>query len=442
MVLLVVAGAVPLVIFNLVTVYTDYRHDRQDASRQALDIARSLARSIDVELRTRIATLEVLALSHALSVGDLVTFRRQADTVVARLSPGGNIVLLREGGQQLMNTALPPGEALPVRDRLENQRKVFATGLPSVSDVSVGKVVNRPVVAIDVPVLRPDGSVGLILALNPTFEAFAAVIQSQNPAPGWIIALLDGNGVRIARVPHDQRLIGQPPLPDFLASWSAHREAVVDAISPDGPPVLAAFSRLAEPGWGVSVAIPTADLTGQAWRSLATTATVGLVLLALGFWLAYRVSRSVTEPISALRRFAAASTDTENEPVVVSTGLAEADEVADVLRADMRQRNAARASLELALNERTGALVQRDMLLREVHHRVKNNLQMVDGLLMMQARQLSDSDAKEGLATLRGDVQALGLVHEQLLMSADLETFDVAPFLHELSANVVAGGSD
>jgi two-component sensor histidine kinase len=244
--------------------------------------------------------------------------------------------------------------------------------------------------------------------------------------------------VRIARVPHDQRPVGKLALPDFLGSWLAHREAVVDAISPDGAPVLAAFSRLSEPGWGVSVAIPTADLTGPAWRSLATTATVGLVLLALGFWLAYQVSRSVT----ALRRFAAASTDAENEPVVVSTGLAEADEVADVLRADMRQRNAAQASLELALKERTGALVQRDMLLREVHHRVKNNLQMVDGLLMMQARQLSDSDAKEGLATLRGDVQALGLVHEQLRKSADLETFDVAPFLHELSANIVAGGSD
>jgi two-component sensor histidine kinase len=422
----------------------DYQNQRQDASQQALNIARSLALSVDNELHTRIATLEILAMSRALAAGDLVTFRREAEALVVRQSPGADVVLLREDGQQLMNTALPPGQPLPVTRQPENVRQVFVTGLPRVSDVYTGAVAQRPLVAIDVPVRGTDGSVALVLALTPTFATFAAVIQSQNPAAGWIIAVLDRAGVRIARVPADDRLIGQPALPDLLAAWSTHREDVVEVLSPDGVPVLAAFSRLSDIGWGVSVAIPTALLTGRATRNAITAATVGVILFALGFWLTYGFSRSVIGPISALRRFAANSHDAEAEPgmAVVKTGLAEVDEVADVLRAGVHRARATQLSLDLALEKNADAHAQRDLLLREVYHRVKNNLQIVDALLSMQDRQLSGNEAKQALTALRGRVQVLGLVHEQLMKSGDLVTFDIAPFLEELSRNIVANGTD
>jgi two-component sensor histidine kinase len=441
--LLVGAAVAPLLAFSLLVVYTGYQTRRQDASQQALNIARSLALSVDNELHTRIATLEILAMSRALATGDLVTFRDEVDAVVALQSPGAYVALVREDGQQLLNTGGSPGAPLPVSRQLENLRRVFVTGLPSVSDVYIGAVVQRPLVAIEVPVRRADESVGLVLAMTPTLETFASVIRNQKPAEGWIIAVLDRAGVRIARIPTDDRLVGRPALPDFLAAWSTHREGVVEAITPDGVPVLAAFSRPSDDGWGVSVAIPTAQLTGPALHSAIAATTIALLMFTLGAWLAFGFSRSVTGPISALRRFAATSNDAGGEPSpAMETGLAEVDEVAVVLRAELRRTRAAQSSLEIALKERTAALMQRDRLLREVYHRVKNNLQMVDGLLMMQARQLSDSEAKEGLAMVRCDVQALGLVHDQLMKSADLETFDVAPFLHELSSNIVAGGSD
>ncbi|MDO8323766.1 MAG: PAS domain S-box protein [Phenylobacterium sp.] len=116
---------------------------------------------------------------------------------------------------------------------------------------------------------------------------------------------------------------------------------------------------------------------------------------------------------------------------------------------DIDERHKAQAALETAKRDledmveaRTAALRQRDLLLREVYHRVKNNLQIVDSLLVMQARQVSDPGAKEALLSLRSRVYALGLVHHQLMGSTNLSTFDVAPFLHELSTNVVEGGAD
>jgi two-component sensor histidine kinase len=107
-------------------------------------------------------------------------------------------------------------------------------------------------------------------------------------------------------------------------------------------------------------------------------------------------------------------------------------------RAEDELRGAKR-DLEQALGERTAALEQRDILLREVYHRVKNNLQIVDGLLMMQAMKLKSPRGREALIALRGRVHALGLVHHQLMGSKDLKTFDIAPFLRELSQNILAG---
>jgi PAS domain S-box-containing protein len=101
----------------------------------------------------------------------------------------------------------------------------------------------------------------------------------------------------------------------------------------------------------------------------------------------------------------------------------------------------AKRELEEMVKERTEALAQRDLLLREVYHRVKNNLQIIDSILLMQARQLSDPEGKAALQSVRSRVYALGLVHHQLMGSDNLKTFDVAPFLEELSRNIIEGSA-
>jgi two-component sensor histidine kinase len=57
----------------------------------------------------------------------------------------------------------------------------------------------------------------------------------------------------------------------------------------------------------------------------------------------------------------------------------------------------------------------------------------------MQGRKLEDPRAREALLSLRGRIFALGLVHQQLMGSADLKTFDVVPFLDDLSKNILEG---
>jgi two-component sensor histidine kinase len=59
----------------------------------------------------------------------------------------------------------------------------------------------------------------------------------------------------------------------------------------------------------------------------------------------------------------------------------------------------------------------------------------------MQNGLLADPESKGALTSLRGRVYALGLVHHQLMGSANLRTFDVAPFLRELTTNILDGSA-
>ena len=113
---------------------------------------------------------------------------------------------------------------------------------------------------------------------------------------------------------------------------------------------------------------------------------------------------------------------------------------------ELKARADALAKLNIELNnalaDRDVALQQRDMLLREVYHRVKNNLQIIDGLLVMQARQLKDPHGRIALLGLRNRLHALALVHHQLMHSKNLKTFDIAPFLQELASTIIEGGTE
>src|SRR5580658_6237710 len=140
LVLLVIACTVPLLAFILAYQYVTYRQNVAAIGRQTLALARSMSQVIEQELQSEIVALQVLTTARSLVVGDFVEFHRRAETVVAHQFPGANILVIRQDGQQIMNTILPPGAPLPVRKNLDSTRQVFATGRPVVSNLYEGAV--------------------------------------------------------------------------------------------------------------------------------------------------------------------------------------------------------------------------------------------------------------------------------------------------------------
>ena len=76
-----------------------------------------------------------------------------------------------------------------------------------------------------------------------------------------------------------------------------------------------------------------------------------------------------------------------------------------------------------------GALKEKDVLLREVHHRVKNNLQIISSLLSLQASHLTDAAVRELFAESQSRVHAIALVHERLYQTKDLAHLEIGDYL-------------
>lgn len=92
-----------------------------------------------------------------------------------------------------------------------------------------------------------------------------------------------------------------------------------------------------------------------------------------------------------------------------------------------------RAEVEAALVRTERLLGEREVLLREVHHRVKNNLQVVASLVNLQSDAVADDEARAALRQMRARVEAMALVHRRLYGGDDLRTVDAADYLGDLA---------
>jgi two-component sensor histidine kinase len=86
--------------------------------------------------------------------------------------------------------------------------------------------------------------------------------------------------------------------------------------------------------------------------------------------------------------------------------------------------------LSITLRERT-------VLLQEIHHRVKNNLQVISSLLDMQSLATQDPSVEHILQDSRNQVKAVALVHEALYLSADLASINLKDYVHNLTGHLL-----
>lgn len=106
-------------------------------------------------------------------------------------------------------------------------------------------------------------------------------------------------------------------------------------------------------------------------------------------------------------------------------------EVADGLRAKVREQRATAAELERKNDER-------GVLIREIHHRSKNNLQLVNSLLNLSLSHGAVHTLAEMVELQQNRINAMAAVHEQLYASADLANIDVADYVRTLVAQIEA----
>ncbi|WP_421825411.1 histidine kinase dimerization/phosphoacceptor domain -containing protein [Larkinella sp.] len=92
--------------------------------------------------------------------------------------------------------------------------------------------------------------------------------------------------------------------------------------------------------------------------------------------------------------------------------------------------------LKRSLAEQSDLLLEKDVLMKEIHHRVKNNLQVISGLLELQSRSLTDETAKDALRDGQNRVRSIALIHQNLYQFENLSTIDLKRFINDLCRQV------
>ncbi|MBB34789.1 MAG: hypothetical protein CME88_04025 [Hirschia sp.] len=103
------------------------------------------------------------------------------------------------------------------------------------------------------------------------------------------------------------------------------------------------------------------------------------------------------------------------------------------------KENSAAAERQKLVDDLSLAVKDRDLLLREVHHRVKNNLQQINAMLYIQTATLSNERAQRALSSMSKRIEALGVVQRLLLQSPTIGALKAPHFVDELVSNLAKG---
>jgi len=290
--LLVAGTALPLIVFAAYIVFEDYRRDRADASQRLLETVRSIRFVLDAEVQRITGALEVLALTNTLRDGDFIGFRRVAFGFLGQYGKDGVLLVTDREGRPLFSSLTPDVSGLPVRGNRETLERVFATRTPQYSNLFIGAVKQRPIVTVEVPVLR-DGEAIYDISFSPPMELFQSILDKQRPSEDWTISIVDGAGVNFARVPNPKETVGKRVSPLLYAALFHQPEATLQTVSLEGVPLITTFTRSPLTGWTVAGGLSQNSLVGPLWRNLAITSVLGALLLLTGLAFAVRMATTI-----------------------------------------------------------------------------------------------------------------------------------------------------
>lgn len=217
------------------------------------------------------------------------------------------------------------------------------------------------------------------------------------------------------------------------------RSELLSAVGPDGVD----YSYTVVPLTGgfayAAYAMRDSDLFTGTYLHVATDLLLPVLMLgaaSLAIWIA--TDRLVTRWIVYLRRIATAYG--RGHYAIRPAALADAPNEFRLLGETFSNMAAAVQDRDRELRE---ALEQKSLLIKETHHRVKNNLQIVMSLLSLQSGKMRDPVSQGALKQAQARVNALALVHRILHEIEDLDAVDVKTLLQDLARQIQEGfGAD
>ena len=147
-------------------------------------------------------------------------------------------------------------------------------------------------------------------------------------------------------------------------------------------------------------------------------------------------------------RFEATWLNTHDQPRWWDVSVAPMRDVRETIRhvvavcRDITERHDNEMALALLLSEQESQLSSNELMMKEVHHRVRNSLQLVQTLLSLQGSLAGDATVKSHLQTASSRVMTVGLVHQRLYQDSGIQETDARTYLQELIGDLQGTAGD
>ncbi|MFO0989942.1 MAG: histidine kinase dimerization/phosphoacceptor domain -containing protein [Alphaproteobacteria bacterium] len=319
--------------------------------------------------------------------------------------------------------------ALPIDGKLRFDDREWFRDARDSREFSMGKIVEgvasgQQVVSASYPVLDDGKLVGVVgAALSVRWLANAVTTRAAS-GDAVTITFMDGKGEVVIA---DKGKIAQGLLPATRLEPAQARGSIVEAMGRDGHPHIYVLERLfADDLFMVGIA-PANTLYGRALEAFSALIVPVILIVVVTFAVVgIGVYRSVLQPLSA---FAEAVRAYRAGDFTIRPNPGRAPSEIHDLAAQFGKMARAIAQRERRLER---VIAHRDALIAEIHHRVKNNLQMVASLLSLQAGRVRSDEAREALNSARRRVLSLSVLHKHLFERDDAENVEVGKFLEDL----------
>jgi|FEC22Drversion2_1045045.scaffolds.fasta_scaffold00492_18 two-component sensor histidine kinase len=325
-------------------------------------------------------------------------------------------------------SSVPTAVGMAFDDR-EVFRAVRETKNFSIGTQIAGRITPNTVIPAALPILQGGDFRGMC-AVGISLRTFAGLVAPPSTASDIAVSLVDRAGMPIGGSAEAARAL---PVAARLAAAIVGGQSAFRDIGADGLFYEFRLLPLADTKSYVVAAAPVteglAPLLAVWGGFILVVAVVAAALLALWFV----ADRWCVQPMRQIRSFAddvARGDDTALEPK--GRWGPELASVAEGVRA----MAAAIASREAELK---AGLEQRDHMLREIHHRVKNNLQMISSLLNLQAGEIRSPRIRRFFGDAQNRVLTLSILHRHLYERSSWALVDFQQFISDLVRQISVG---
>jgi signal transduction histidine kinase/CheY-like chemotaxis protein len=378
---IVLLAALPPLLFSvlLLVQYADTERGRAEESLETA--AKGVARSIDTEFVTALATLRALKHSVLLVNDDVAAFEERISRTTGET--GQAFALFDAGGARVAATVAEPRSGIQTMDQAFLSRSATDDGT-YVSSVMTDPGSGEAFAFVGLPIRR-GGQVRWILGAFLYSEDFADVIGNPGVPSDWIVSIVDPSGTHIRRSHLNDKFSGRPLVADLVRHMQSGENGLLVTTSLEGIPLISYVAFAPRSGWAAAVGLPKANLEAPLRSSLQYLSVIGLIMTAVAVLLAFMFARILDRGFLTLRT-AARSLDSGE---VIEPRESAVREVHDVVAAmsqvshNLRQRSQALSdlneSLESQVQERTSELVA-EMSRRENSEAQLRQLQRIEAI--------------------------------------------------------------